>query len=125
VGVVSALLGRLVRPGTPEFGPAFETYVLHELLCHRDYAEGAPVSHWRSSSGFEIDFLLGDHTALEVKAKANVGTQELRSLRAIRDEKAVRRLLCVCLEPRRRLVEGVSILPYREFLAALWAGEYG
>ncbi|MEO8337800.1 MAG: DUF4143 domain-containing protein [bacterium] len=48
VGVVSSLQGRLVKPRTPEFGPAFETYLLHELLCHRDYAGGSEVSHWKS-----------------------------------------------------------------------------
>lgn len=124
VGVVSALQGRLVKPGTPEFGPAFETYLLHELVCHRDYAGGAAISHWRSSSGYEVDFLLGDHTAIEVKAKRNVAGHELRSLRAIGEEKPVRRRLCVSLEPRARRIGDVSVLPYREFLEALWAGEY-
>ncbi len=124
IGVASHLQGRLVRPRTPEFGPAFETYVLHELLCHRDYAKGQAVSHWRSASGFEVDFVLDDHTAIEVKAKANVSDRELRGLRALGEEKMVKRLLCVSLEPRARYLGDVTILPYGEFLDALWAGEY-
>ena len=124
VGVVSSLQGRLVRRGTPEFGAAFETYLLHELIAHRDYAGGSAVSHWRSASGFEVDFVLGDHTAIEVKAKANVVPRELRSLLALAEEKKVKRSLCVSLDPRRRKVAGITILPWREFLEALWAGEY-
>ena len=124
VGVVSSLQGRLVRPGTPEFGAAFETYVLHELVCHRDYAGGSAITHWRSASGFEVDFVLDEHTAIEVKAKANVAPRELRSLDAILEEKKIKRALCVSLEPRRRVVSGITILPWREFLDALWAGEY-
>jgi predicted AAA+ superfamily ATPase len=124
VGVVSSLQGRAVRRGTPEFGPAFETYLLHELVCHRDYASGSAVSHWRSASGFEVHFVLDDHTAIEVKAKANVAPRELRSLRALDEEKKVKRALCVSLEPRRRQVAGISILPWREFLDELWAGAY-
>lgn len=124
VGVVSSLQGRLVRPGTPEFGPAFETYLLHELVCHRDYAGGSAISHWRSASGFEVDFVLDDHTAIEVKAKANVAPRDLRSLQALAEEKKVRRSLCVSLEPRRRAVAGTTVLPWREFLDGLWAGEY-
>jgi predicted AAA+ superfamily ATPase len=123
VGVASALQGRLVSPGTPEFGAAFETWLLHELLCHRDYVSGAPIRHWRSASGFEVDFILGDHTAIEVKAKENVSPQDLRSLRALAEEKKLERYLCVSLEPRRREVQNVSVLPYREFLEALWRGE--
>ena len=124
VGVVSALQGRLVRRGTPEFGAAFETYLLHELVCHRDYAAGSAISHWRSASGLKVDFVLDDHTAIEVKAKANVAPRELRSLQALAEEKQVKRSLCVSLEPRRRQVGQITILPWREFLEALWAGEY-
>ncbi len=123
VGVVSALQGRLVKPGTPEFGLAFETWLFHELACHRDYVSGDPVSHWRSASGFEVDFIIGDHTAIEVKAKENVSLQELKPLRALAEEGKLRRYLCVSLEPRRRQVDGVTILPFRQFLDGLWGGE--
>ena len=71
-----------------------------------------------------MDFVLGDHTAIEVKAKANVAARELRSLHAIGEERKLRRCLCVSLEPRRRQVGPITILPYEEFLDALWAGEY-
>jgi hypothetical protein len=37
--------------------------------AYRDYASGEPLSYWRSTSGFEVDFIIGDHTAVEVKAK--------------------------------------------------------
>ena len=124
IGVASALQGRLVSPGTPEFGAAFETWLLHELVCHRDYASGAPIRYWRSTSGFEVDFILGDHTAIEVKAKENVSGQDLRSLRALAEEKRLERYLCVSLEPRRREVQNVTVLPWREFLEALWRGEF-
>jgi hypothetical protein len=40
------------------------------------------------------------------------------------EEKKLKRYLCVSLEPRRRQVEGVVILPYRQFLEALWDGEF-
>ena len=123
VGVASALQGRLVRPGTPEFGVAFETWLLHELLCHRDYVSGETVSYWRSTSGFEVDFILGDHTAIDVKAKENVASRDLRSLRALAEEKRLKRYLCVSIEPRRRQLDGITVLPYREFLDALWSGK--
>jgi len=124
VGVATALQGREARPGTPEFGASFETYLMHELTSYRDYKSGEPLSYWRSTSGFEVDFILGDHTAIEVKARENVTPQDLKSLRALAEEKNLKRYLCVSLEPRRRQVEGVVILPYRQFLEALWDGEF-
>ena len=124
VGVASALQGRLVSRGTPEFGTAFETWLLHELVCYRDYVSGEAIRYWRSTSGFEVDFILGDHTAIEVKGKENVSAHDLKSLHALAEEKKLKRYLCVSLEPRRREVRNISILPYRAFLEALWDGEF-
>ena len=124
IGVVSALQEREFRPRTPEFGEAFETYIFHELVCYRDYMGGGPLSYWRSTSGFEVDFIIGDHTAIEVKAKDNLSPTELKPLRALAEEKKLRRFLCVSLEPRRREISGVTVLPYQDFLELLWSGEY-
>jgi uncharacterized protein len=124
VGVVSALQGRPFLPGTPEFGEAFETFIMHELSCFSDYVSGEPLSFWRSTSGFEVDFIIGDHTAVEVKAKENVSTQDIKSLRALREEKQLKRFICVCLEKRSREVDGIKILPYTEFLTSLWEGRF-
>ncbi len=124
VGVVSELQGREFRPGTPEFGEAFETYIVHELRSYTDYVSAGTLGYWRSTSGFEVDFILGEHTAIEVKAKENVSAQELKSLRALAEEKKLKRYICVSLEPRTRIVGGISLLPYRKFLDGLWSGEY-
>ena len=124
VGVASALQGRRPRPGTPEFGQAFETWLLHELKSWIDYRSGEDLRYWRSTSGFEVDFILGDHTAIEVKCTANVYPGDLKPLRALAEEEKLRRYLCVCLEPRRRRLGEVEVLPYAEFLGALWNGEY-
>jgi hypothetical protein len=85
---------------------------------------GEALAVWRSTSGFEVDFIIGDHTAVEVKAKENVSPQDTRSRRALAEEKRLRRYLCMCLEPRPRRGDGVEILPIRDFLEALWDGQY-
>ena len=124
VGVVSSLQGRRFRPGTPEFGEALETYLMHELTSHSDYVSQESLGYWRSTTGFEVDFIIGDHTAIEVKAKENVSSQELKPLRVLAEEKQLKRYLCVSLEPRARKIDGDSILPIREFLEALWNEEF-
>ena len=125
IGVVGGLLGRGFRPGTPEFGSALETYLMHELTSWRDYISDQNLSFWRSASGYEVDFIIEDHTAIELKAKANVSGGELRSLRAIAEERTFRRLLCVCLEPQTRRVGEITLLPFRTFLSGLWSGAFG
>jgi predicted AAA+ superfamily ATPase len=46
VGIVSLLQGRRFRLGTPEFGEALETYLMHELTCHSDYVSQEPLTYW-------------------------------------------------------------------------------
>jgi len=123
IGVAGFLQGRRFAPGTAEYGEAFETFIAHELRAYRDYSTGEALSFWRSSSGFEVDFILGDHTAVEVKAKETVGPQDLRTLNALSQEKKLKRYICVSLEARKRTTGVVQIMPYGEFLDALWAGE--
>lgn len=124
VGAVSMLQGRKFYPGTPEFGEAVETYLMHELVSYSDYMSGEKLSYWRSTSGFEVDFIIGDHTAVEVKAKENVSGSDLKPLRALSEEKKLKRYLCVSLEPRRRRLGDVAVLPYIDFLEDLWNGAY-
>ena len=71
-----------------------------------------------------MEFIIGDHTAVEVKAKENVSPQDLKSLRVLAEEKKLKRYLCVCLEPRTRKTQEIVILPFKKFLEALWNGEY-
>lgn len=120
IGVVGVLQGRPFRAGTPEFGQALETLVFNELIAYRDYVSKEPLAYWRSTSGFEVDFIIGDHTAIEVKASRNVSNQDLKSLLALAEERSFRSLVCVCLEARPRKVGPVSILPCTEFLNAIW-----
>ncbi len=123
-GVVRVLQGRTVAPGTPEYGDALETYLMHELSAWIDYRAEQPLAFWRSTSGFEVDFILGDHTAIEVKAKATVSPDDLKGLAALAEESLLRRYLCVCLEPRPRRVGKIDVVPLTLFLERLWSGAY-
>ena len=124
IGAVAALQEREFRAGTPEFGEAFETYLMHELKSYSDYISGEQLSYWRSTSGFEVDFIIGDHTALEVKAKKNLSPKDIKSLRMLAEEGKLKRYICVSMEPRRRKIGNIDILPYKEFLELLWNGAY-
>ncbi|MCC7382336.1 MAG: ATP-binding protein [Deltaproteobacteria bacterium] len=110
---------------SPEFGEAFEGWVFHELCSYLDYAGGAAeLAYWRSTSNFEVDFVLGGATAIEVKAKDPVGDRDLRGLRALREESLLKQHVVVCLEPRPRTVDGIQLIPWREFLDGLWGGAF-
>ncbi len=121
-GVVRQLQGRAsFSEGTPEFGGAFETFLMHELTAVSDYKRPLKLRFWRSTSGFEVDFIIDDHTAVEAKAKFVITPDDLRSLEAIAQEHRFKRLVCVCLEKRPRKTGKIEIVPYQDFLEELWA----
>lgn len=126
IGVANFLARRQPRLGSAEFGKAFEHYLLMELKAYQAYrAPELPLAFWRSSSGQEVDFILGDkEVAIEIKGSNRVHEGNLRALRALREDGPVKRLLVVCLEKEtRRLAGGIEILPWRAFLDELWAGK--
>ena len=121
IGVARHLQGRRgLAPGTPEYGSAFESYILQEIKAFCDHRLLDGPRYWRSKSGFEVNFLFGD-TAVEVKAKRVIGARDLRGLRALREENLFARHLLVCMETMPRLVDGIRVLPWQMFLDELWS----
>lgn len=126
VGLANVLLKRgRVEPGGETFGRAFEHWIGQEIAAHSHYSGlGYPVSYWRTASQLEVDFILGEgETAVEVKGVPQVSERHLRSLRAFREEYKPRASIVVSLDPRPRLIEGLRVLPWRDFLEELWGGK--
>jgi predicted AAA+ superfamily ATPase len=124
VGVVNSLAGRKsVSLKTPEAGFLFETLVLNEARAYSEYrAKGVDFRYWHSKSGFEVDLLLNEEVAIEVKAKETIGERDLKGLLALSEEKKARRLICIYLGKFPQKIGVVEVLPYADFLRRLWDG---
>jgi len=72
--------------GTVEFGEAFETYLHHELKSYLDYTKNGDLYYWRSTNGQEVDFILDNITAIEVKSKPTIAPKDLKGLRVLKEE---------------------------------------
>ncbi|MEJ5285329.1 MAG: AAA family ATPase [Brevinematales bacterium] len=124
-GVVRVLQNKsYINPGTPEFGFAFENLVFHELKCFVDYKNLQGLNYWRSQSGYEVDFILCDKVAIEVKAKNFVTESDLSPLKALNEEVKFPYNIVVSFDEKPRKIENILILPWKEFFERLWAGEF-
>ena len=126
VGVANVLLGRgKIAHRSESFGKAFEHFIFMEIAAHAHYSGlRYPVAYWRTASQLEVDFILGDHeVAVEIKATEMAQPRHLAGLKAFGDEYEVRRRIVVSLDPRTRILEGVSVMPWRVFLERLWGGD--
>lgn len=126
VGVANYLIKRQPRIGSAEFGKSFEHYVLMELRAYQAYRDPEmDLAFWRSSTGQEIDFILGDkQAAIEVKGSARVHEGDIRALSALKEDGPVGRCLVVSLEEHPKIIaKDIEVLPWRIFLEELWNGK--
>lgn len=126
LGIVNHLLKRKnIDFGTETIGYTFEHFIYMELNAHSRYTQkNYPISFWRTSTGLEVDFILGDHEcAIEVKSSNNVQNKHLTNLKAFNEEYDVKHSIVVSNELFPRLVSGILILPWKVFLDRLWNDE--
>ena len=121
---VARWLARLgeVSPASHTYGHLLETVVHHELRCYLDqYMRDGEIAYWRTKGDVEVDFIVGN-TAIEVKSTDNASTGDIKALRTIAEEGEFAHRVLVCREPQARIVNGIEILPYADFIHHLWAG---
>ena len=104
---------------------ALEHLVFLELRAYLDYRRlGHELTFWRTHAGHEVDFLIGDAVAIEVKASSRVSPRDLKGLRALSEDLRLKKRIVVCTEPRTRtLDDGVVVMPVERLLQQLWSDE--
>jgi predicted AAA+ superfamily ATPase len=127
-GVYRALrpAGPLDRPEEID-GAALEGLVAQHLRAWIAYS-GMTVDlrTWRTRSGVEVDFVLygpeDAFWAIEVKNAARVRVEDVRGLRAFREDYPEARTLLLYRGKDRLMMSGVACVPVEEFLAELRPG---
>jgi predicted AAA+ superfamily ATPase len=124
VGIAGYLGRRRPIPGSRDFGKAFEHFILMEIRAYQAYVNPEmPIHYWRTSSGQEVDFLLGDReVAVEIKS-GKVHEGDLWGLHALLEDGPVKRAILVSMEKEpRRIAGNIEVLPWQDFLERLWSG---
>ena len=123
VGIVNSLVGRkLISLQSPEGGFIFETLVMHEVRSWIEYGrKDFEMRFWRSTSGFEVDLILNDEIAIEIKAKKNISPKDLKGLRALREEVKIKKMYLVYLGDKILYENDVTIIPFQDFVDKMWA----
>lgn len=128
VGIARSIARMIVPTETmTEYGTFFETYIAMELVAYIDYTglHDTDLTYYRTSDGKrEVDFIIGDEVAIEVKSSKAVSDKHLENLRELKEEGIFSSYIVVSREESpRRLEDGILILPWKDFLKRLWNGE--
>ncbi len=125
IGVANILAHRHnINSESELFGKCLEHLIFLELKAylnyHKDYRH---LTYWRSKSGYEVDFLIGNDIGIEVKATKNASNKHFRGIKALAEELPLKRKIIVSNDPKSRLVNDIEILPVKVFLNKLWQGK--
>ncbi len=126
VGLANYLARQKPKIGSREFGKAFEHFILMELKAYQAYRDPElPLHYWRTSTGLEVDFILGDmECAIEVKTSKRIDSHAAKPLKALQEAHNVRRSIIVSFESEpKKLDNNIECLPWKMFLEMLWADQ--
>ncbi len=126
IGVVNFLTKRgRVEFKSELFGRVFEHFIALELRAFLAYHFiDLPLQYWRSAAHFEVDFIIGNKLAIEVKGTDLVTDKHLKGIRAFKEEGLIQTYAVISLDSHERLtVDGIHIWPWKIFLKKLWTGE--
>lgn len=113
-----------------ETGHNLETYLYHEIKAYLTYNEKREeISYWRTSTGQEIDFIIGKAKfAIEVKISNRVRHSDTKGLYKFLEDYPDTQAILVCGESKARIVENekgqkITVIPIEDFLKRLWSHE--
>ena len=115
-----------IEEGTAEFGRYFENYIAMEIRSWLDYSgfDKEGLAYWHTQNGQEVDFIIKEKIAVEVKATKRVSPGDMKGLKTLMEEGLMEKYILVCREEYPQLLDnGILILPYKDFLEKLWNGE--
>ncbi len=126
IGITNQLYQRgEIKSESELFGNAYEHFIINEVRAWISYSRAYDnLTYWRSTSMFEVDLLIGQKVAIEIKATKLVQDKHLKGLRSLKEEQLIERYIIVSLDREKKTTEdGIVIYPWEMFLKDLWSGK--
>jgi len=123
VGVANILAKRLnIQPKSELYGKCLEHLVFLELRAYLSYSRNRKeLSFWRSVNGQEVDFIIGDDIAIEVKATSRVQSKHLKGIKALSEDVSLTHKIIISLDDKKRAMgDNFHIYPFEKFVSDLW-----
>jgi predicted AAA+ superfamily ATPase len=124
-GVLNAINGYLrvdLRESSFLYGRLFETFIISQIVAANDYLSlGHRFFYWRDKNGQEVDLIIAQNVstpliAVEIKSSVNPKAADCPGFSAFCEEYPHVPRVCVCNAPYRYTDEGISFIPWREFV---------
>jgi predicted AAA+ superfamily ATPase len=125
-GITHMLAGtRTLDRNSHLYGKSFEQFIAMEIRAYLSYKrKKLDFSYWRSTHGYEVDFLIGLETAVEAKASQKITSRDFKGLKAIEEEKVFKNYILVSQDPINTKDKNFYALFWENFLDKLWSDKF-
>lgn len=123
LGVANYLSGIHELPrDSDSFGRAFEHFIAMELRAYLSYSRiKKDLYFWRTQNKDEVDFIIGNAVAIEVKSTQNVQDRHLKSLRLLKEENIINSFYLISFDQVERTTgDGIQVLYWKTFLKHMY-----
>ena len=124
-GVTHALSGtQTLDRNSDLYGKSFEQFIGMEIRAYLGYKRiKSSLSYWRSTHGHEVDFLIGDKIAIEVKSSQRVTSADFKGLKVLSEEEIFSDFYLVSQDPVETKKNNIYTIHWKNFLEKLWQGK--
>lgn len=125
LGVKNALIDVQHIPQQSDlFGQVFEHFIALELRAYLSYRrKHVPFCYWQAKNGQEVDFIIQDEIAIEVKATNHVQDKHMKGLKTLSEEKICKRYILISQDNIKRRIDHFEIMHWQDFLTQLWSDQ--
>ncbi len=126
VGIYNYLMKRTsLSPGTPEYGHAFEHFVVQEVKAYLGYTHSSrQLSYWHTYNHKEVDLVIGEaEIGIEIKSSEEVQSKHLSNFKEFRDEYPESRCILVSRDKLTRKQGDIELMYLFDFLHLLWSNQ--
>jgi predicted AAA+ superfamily ATPase len=122
-GITHAIAGTQVLDRNSDlYGKSFEQFIGMEIRAYLNYKrKKIHLSYWRSTHGYEVDFLLSREVAVEVKASKKISQRDFKGLKALKEEGIFKMYIMVSQDPVNTKDDDFQALFWEKFLDDLWS----
>jgi uncharacterized protein len=108
-------------PQSDLYGQAFEHFIIMELRAYLSYSRmDMDLNYWQAKNGQEVDVIIGDHIAIEIKATNKPSEKHMKGLKALQSEGICKQYYLVCDTEISRKSDEILMINWRDFLTKLW-----
>lgn len=123
-GVANFLAGKLpLNENHSDIGFCFEQFIIQEVKAYLSYnRKRYGLTYWKSKP-YEVDLIVGDEVAIEIKFSKNIKDEFFDGLEALAEEKIIKKFYLVGRFSSDGMKDKVNYLTYQSFLKKLWNHE--